>query len=101
MKVIYIAGAYRSNSINGIYDNIQKARKASLLFWKRGYAVICPHMNTAMMDGACPDDVWLNGYIELLKRSDVVVMLKNWERSAGAIKEHAIAQQYNKEIIYL
>ncbi len=100
MKVVYISGAYRNGSINGIFDNIYRARREALKWWRKGYAVICPHMNSAFMDGACDDSIWLQGDLELLRRSDIIVMLEGWEKSKGARREFEEALLLQKEIIY-
>lgn len=100
MKVAYIAGPYRSTTIGGILANIEAARAVALKYWKLGYAVICPHLNTALFDGACPDSTWLEGDIEIMARCDVVVMMKNWRASSGARAEHERACDFKKEIIY-
>jgi len=101
MKVVYIAGPYRSkDGPNGIYENIQRARTEAIKWWRQGYAVICPHMNTALMDGACADEVWLDGDLELIRRCDIVVMLPRWKESEGATAEHNEARLHAKEIIY-
>lgn len=101
MKVVYLAGRYRD--ARGHYyvtKNIELARDIALELWRLGYAVICPHMNTAHLDGAAPDDVWLRGDIELLKRSDIVVMIPGWEQSKGAQDEEQIAEVLKKRIYY-
>jgi len=101
MKVIYISGCYNAKTINGIYENIQKARDEAIKWWKKGqFAVICPHLNTAFMDGACETSTWIEGDLELLKRSDIIIMLKGWELSEGANKEFEEALNLGKEIIY-
>lgn len=100
MQIVYISGPYRNKSINGMWENIAVARKVALKYWRLGYAVICPHLNTAFMDGACPDDVWLQGDLEILLRCDVVVMLSGWEKSEGACEEHEIAIEDKKQVIY-
>lgn len=100
MKVAYIAGPYRSATVHGIVENIRRAEKYALEYWLKGYAVICPHKNTALMDGAAPDSVWLEGDLELLKRSDVVVMIPGWVNSRGATAELAEALRLGKEVIY-
>lgn len=96
MKLIFVSGKYRGD----ISANIQTAKEASIKLWQQGYAVICPHMNTAHFDGLCPDEVWLEGDLEIMKRCDAVYMLSNWRDSAGAVKEHELAQILGKEIIY-
>jgi len=100
MKVAYISGAYRNKSVNGIYENIQRARAVALKYWGKGYAVICPHLNTAFFDGTCHDETWINGDLEFVRRSDTIVMMQGWENSEGAHRELAEAQMHDKEIIF-
>jgi len=91
LKVAYVAGPYRADTIYGVAQNIQRARDVALRLWKLGYATICPHSNTAFFDGACDDSVWLSGYLEILRRCDFVVVLDGWEKSEGATKEVRVA----------
>jgi len=101
MKVAYIAGPYRSkDGPNGILNNIYRARQIALKYWKLGYAVICPHMNTAFMDGAEADQIWLDGDLEILRRCDVVVMTPGWRESQGAVREFFEAKIWGIKIIY-
>ena len=101
MKVAYIAGAYRAPTLTEEMENIVKARKAAILFWKKGYAVICPHMNTAMFDTEVATDVILEGDLALLSRCDVVVALPNWKSSEGAKGEIARALSLHLKVIFL
>ncbi len=92
MKVAYVSGPYRSqDGPNGILANIVAARAVAIELWRMGYAVICPHTNTALMDGAADDSVWLAGDLEILKRCDLIVMVPGWEESKGAISEYKYA----------
>jgi hypothetical protein len=100
MKLIFVSGAYRAKDKIGVSKNIKLAREASKKLWQQGYAVICPHMNTAHFDGICPDDYFLDGDIEMMIRCDAVYLLKNWEESEGAREEHNIALSRGMEIIY-
>jgi len=100
MRIAYVAGPYRSDTVYGIRQNIAAAEAVALKYWKLGYAVICPHKNTAGMDGALPDVAWLSGDIEILKRCDVVVMMQGWTNSAGAFTEHDVAIKEGIEVIY-
>ncbi|MDO9529250.1 MAG: DUF4406 domain-containing protein [Syntrophales bacterium] len=92
MKVVYIAGPYRAKTIFGRIINIIRARREALKWWKRGYAVICSHSNSALFDGKAPDSVWLAGGLELLRRSDIIVMLPGWKFSQGSIQEYHTAK---------
>jgi hypothetical protein len=100
MKVVYISGAYRASTQNGIFENIMCARTAAVKLWNQGFAVICPHTNSIFMDGINTDTTFLEGDLELLKRCDCIYMLKGWYRSQGATAEHELAKKLNMEIIY-
>lgn len=94
MKLCYVSGAYRAPTINGVYQNIQAARAVAGACWVRGFATICPHMNTAFMDGLAPDAVWLDGDLEMVRRCDLVVVVPGWEQSQGTRAEIAEAQAH-------
>ena len=100
MKVAYIAGPYRARTIFGRILNIYRARKVAINFWKKGYTVICPHMNSAFFDGKALDKTFLDGYLRLVEASDVLIMLPGWLNSSGSKAEHKLATSLKKEIIY-
>lgn len=93
MKVAYVAGPYRGQGANGIVQNILNARAVAVELWQMGYAVVTPHLNTALMDGAAPDSVWLAGDLEIMRRCDLVVLLPGWAYSEGAVAEYLEAQR--------
>jgi hypothetical protein len=99
MKLVFISGAYRSDTVHGIVENIRKAESVAIKYWRLGYAVICPHKNTALFDGLMPDDTWLNGDLEILKRCDAIIMVKDWEKSTGAKAEKVFAEQHGIGVI--
>lgn len=100
MKVVYIAGPYRAGHGRTVRENLRNAEKVALIYWKLGYAVICPHLNTAFFDGEAPDELWLAGDLEIIHRVDVVVVMQNWQESRGAVAEERLARHLGKEIIY-
>lgn len=101
MKVAYIAGPFRSPTHWGVVQNVRAAEEIALKYWKLGYAVICPHLNTANFDGAVEDDsVWLDGDKEILRRCDVLVAMSNWQKSKGATAEVELAKELELEVIY-
>ena len=93
MKLLYIAGPYRGDSASKIDDNIHRAREVAKLVWEQGDCAICPHLNTAHMDGLVPDKQFLNGDLEILRRCDGIVMMENWNRSEGAKRELRVARR--------
>jgi len=101
MKVAYVAGPYRSKEgVRGIVENIRRAESLALHLWNCGYAVICPHKNTALFDGAEPDDVWLDGDLAVMRRCDAVFVMDNHEHSSGVRAEIAEAQRCGIPIHY-
>ena len=93
MKVVYIAGPFRGKCAWDVENNIRRAESLALEVWRSGAAVICPHTNTRFFDGAAPDNTWLEGDLELLRRSDAVMLTYDWEKSSGARAEVDYASQ--------
>lgn len=98
MKIAFISMPYRGSHIE-IQMNIVEAELVAMKYWALGYAVICPHLNSAHFEGA-PEKVFLEGYLEILSRCDVIVMGYGWKHSEGAQKELALAVTLGLEIIY-
>ncbi len=101
-KVVYVAGKYTSDTEWGIWNNIEHASRVARSLWEQGYAVICPHKNTAFFGGAGHShrQLWLEGDLEIIRRCDVMYMLNNWKDSEGAKEELALAIQLGLEIQY-
>lgn len=109
MKVIYVAGKYLGDCDWETYLNVHYARLVAHGLWGQGWAVICPHANTAFFGGIGEgnrDDPngdwvkWLNGDLEIIRRCDAIYMLKNWRSSKGAKVELQEALRLGKEVIY-
>ncbi len=86
-QVVYVAGAFRADSVWKMEQNIRRAEAYALELWKQGYAVICPHANTRFYQSECPDEVWLTGDLEILSRCDIIAMVLGWENSVGSRDE--------------
>jgi hypothetical protein len=98
MKIIFVSGAYRSTSKAGITRNINHAKREAHKLFEQGWAVICPHTNSAHFPG--DDSVYLSAYLLILSRCDAVWMLRGWEKSLGARCELELAKQLEKDIYY-
>lgn len=90
-KLAYVAGPYRSNTESGVVHNIRMAEAVAIRLWRLGYAVICPHKNTALFGGLAPDDTWLRGDLTMLFRCDLVVLVPGWRCSRGSRAEVSAA----------
>jgi len=90
MKIIYIAGPYRDT--RGTYYvmmNMRWAEECALFVWRNGGVAVCPHKNTQWFDGyaGLPDDVWLEGDLELVAHCDAIFAIRGWRQSEGATME--------------
>lgn len=93
VKVVYIAGPFRADSAWAVECNIRKAEEAALEIWRTGLAAaLCPHTNTRFFQGAAPDDVWLRGTLELLRRCDAILLISGWKSSTGSVAERDLAE---------
>lgn len=92
MRVVYLAGPYRDPTEYVTHRNIRAAEDVALGIWQLGAVCLCPHKNTAHFGGALPDEVWLDGDLELLRRCDAVFMMETSWKSSGALKEKALAE---------
>lgn len=99
-KVAYIAMPYRAKTEWELVQHIRAAERLALKYWLLGYAVICPHKNTAYFGGSAPDDVWLKGDLAFLARSDVIVMGPGWPLSEGATEEYNCAREWGIKVIF-
>lgn len=102
MKLLYISGHYGDHDkIHGVDHNINEASKVALLAWRAGWAVICPHKNTAGFHHA--DDIawstWMAGDIAILRHCDAILMLPGWQTSPGSVMEWKIARTAGLKIL--
>lgn len=104
MQVAYVSGRYRARTIFGVIWNIWKARQVAIRYWRKGYAVICPHQNSLLFDGKCPDETWLAGDVAFIRRLrphvDCIVMMQGWQESDGARHELAMAIRRGVNVLY-
>ena len=79
--------------------NIRHAESYAKEYIKQGYAVICPHKNTAHFEGLVPYRDFIAADIEILSRCDAIVMIPGWKNSTGAKIEFLFAFFCGLEII--
>lgn len=85
--MIYVAGPYRADTERGVLENIRSAESVAIEVWQAGYVALTPHLNTRLFGGLCPDSVWLQGALELLRRCDGMILVLGWESSSGTLAE--------------
>ena len=97
--LIYIAGPYRAPTTWEIHQNIHNARAWGAVVAKHGAYPIIPHSNTAHMDGAADDKLWLAGTLELMRRCDAAIFINGWQNSKGSLIEHKTAKELHIPVL--
>jgi len=92
-RIVFVSGPYRGD----VAANIAKARELAVRIWQAGDIAVCPHTNSALMDGLASDEAFLSGYLELLKRCDCIALVEGWEKSEGSRAEVALANELGME----
>lgn len=92
--LIYTAGPYSETAgVGTVEENIQKATDIAAELWTLGYAVICPHMNSANLENmtTLSNKDFVDRDLEMVRVCDAIVMMPYWEQSFGAVREHECA----------
>lgn len=97
MQLLYIAAPYRADTTAQIRNNIHEASLMAQYYWLQGYAVICPHLNSAHFDGLVPDTQFLAGTKLMLATCGHIALHPRWSSSQGCIIEYEYA--LNNKII--
>lgn len=106
MRSVYIAGPYSAANRAGEDKNIMAAAEVAADFYRAGWAVFCPHVQTSPIDrnfnqdGAVKYEDWMAVDLYWLSRCDLVVFVGDWEQSRGACIEHMAARGLGKDIMY-
>jgi hypothetical protein len=95
VKLLYICGPYRAKTEWEVRQNILQAEYYAAEITRKYPEWFCviPHKNTAYFGGLQPDQYFLDGTMELLRRCDGIYLLPNWEKSVGARAEKAEAER--------
>lgn len=93
MKVVYIAGPYRSKTEYGVHEHIRDAERSAVEVWRAGAVALCPHKNSGYLSGVVAEDVFLQGDLELLRRCDAVLLIGAWWTSEGTLAEKRTAER--------
>lgn len=112
-KVAYVAGPYRpyvddEGERHSIARNVREAGNYGIEVWKRGYVALVPHTLTYLNpskqrnDGSIkgiPAEAFMDGELELIRRSDFLIMLPEWKYSRGATAEREYALQLGLPVV--
>ena len=105
MKKVYVAGAYSSNNVISILNNIREGMRWSTRVFLAGHAPFAPwldfHFQLMLRDG---ENLTVNDYYEYslawMRVADVVFVTPGWEQSKGTLAEIAEADQLGIRVVY-
>lgn len=90
MKV-YIAGP-----MTGLPDfNRDAFRKQHVSLMNEGHIVLCP----AILPNGLSQHEYMDICFAMVRAADAIFMLRGWEKSDGAVAEHALAKKLGLSII--
>ena len=102
IKIAYIIGPYRADSVYDIHTNIFAAETLAAYCALAGVFPYCPHKNTAYLDGLTDDELWLEGNKELLRRgiADIGIVSARYKESSGSLEEIKLCTELNIPLIF-
>jgi nucleoside 2-deoxyribosyltransferase len=98
MKVVYVAGPFRGDTPWQVEENIRMAERTGLRVALAGFVPLIPHTMYRYFDKSAPDEFWLDGTIELLRRCDGIVMSVGWPMSSGSRAELEFAKEHGQRV---
>jgi len=98
--VAYVIGPIRSKWRIMRWLNINFARLTAIKLWNAGYAVICPHMNSAFMCHKVNEDRIIEGDLVLIRKYDFAVAVRGWENSVGLLAEIGLCKSIDIPVFY-
>lgn len=102
--LIYIAGKYSGDTPDDVASNIAHAASVKRLLLEIGHDVICPHLNSTHAEIQSSKTLGYDEYMRedfaIIRRCDALMMLKEWEQSAGAVREGKLALDLGIPIFY-
>jgi nucleoside 2-deoxyribosyltransferase len=98
MRIVYVAGPYRGATAWDIERNVRRAEELGFEVSKLGAMPLIPHANTRFFHGLGEEEFWVEGTLELLRRSDAVILTDDWLRSTGARGEVTEARALGRPV---
>lgn len=106
--IIYVTGPLSAFDVDGkinmftVARNITEAKRVGFIVAQLGGMPVIPHTNTGSFFN-WPDVAeshWIAGCLELVRRSDAIVTIEEWQYSTGAQKEMRLATDRRMPIFH-
>jgi hypothetical protein len=102
---VYVAGAYSSDNVIGVLDNMREGMRWSTEVLLRGHAPFCPwidfHFQLMLRPGEVLTTLDYYRYsLAWLEAAEVVFVIPGWEQSKGTLAEIARAEELGIPVVY-
>jgi len=98
MRLIYIAGPYTAAHPVDRHAHVERARAAAREVATAGAMPITPHLLSAGIECAWPEQWWADATLDVLAACDAMVLLPGWQDSRGCVRELAYAEAAGVEL---
>lgn len=95
MEKLYISGKISGLAFKDVFHNFDRGEKRAVAL---GYEPVSPLDNGLPFDA--PYDEHMKRDLEMLSNCDAILMLGNWQQSAGARAELACAMRLGLNVIF-
>lgn len=92
--VVFVCGKYDDLTPDLKELHIRQASLLTTQLWDMGFTVLCPHMNRGMLEYATKntgESDFQEGDRQLMDKSDVVIMMPNWQRDEVSVNNREFA----------
>ena len=95
MYAVYVAGAYSSDNLITLLDNMRKGMNLSHDILKAGYAPFVPWFDYhfSLISNDMTIDDYYNYTLEWLSRADAMILVPGYENSVGTANEIDLAKE--------
>jgi hypothetical protein len=105
MKRVYVAGAYSSDNVIGVLNNIREGLRWATKIFLAGYAPFAPWLDFQFQlmlreDETLTVDRYYQYSLTWLRVSDVVFVTPGWEKSKGTAAEIDEALKLGIPVVY-
>ena len=110
MKRVYLAGAYSDDNVLGVLRNIGRGQQFATQLFALGYAPFCPWLDKEFVIRSWRSEFTVQQFhaysIAWLDVSDCMLVvpnvpsLKDWQQSAGTLKEIEYARVHNLPVFF-
>lgn len=97
---VMITGPFRGANHWETENNIRRVEDLAAKVIALGAMPIMLHTMYRFLCGAAPDEFFLNAGLDLLKKSDVLLMEKHWANSERSVRERNACRASGKPVFY-